>query len=255
MNTLPKKRSVSIGDRTVEYIASGAGSPVIVLINGAGGPVEGWFRVFSELAKLTAVFAYNRAGIGKSSKPAEPQSGMVLVETLRATLQKAEISPPYILVAHSLGGLIANLFARLFPTEVAGVVFLEAAAPEDVAAMAAYERPLQKLLRQLIERVRGTNNLDETVQAHQTVAHIESAPSFPNIPVVVITGGKPALAWLAPAQALAARAEHQRRLSRISPRGKQIIASRSGHFPQFSEPELVVDVVRDVMHSTKLLGA
>lgn len=249
MNSLPKKKTISIEGKTVEYVTSGNGSPVIVLINGAGGPIEGWHRVFSELEKLSAVFAYNRASIGKSSKPTEPQTGGVLVETLRASLLGAGLVPPFVLVGHSLGGLIANLFARTCPTEIAGVVFLDATAPEDIAAMATHESRLQKVLKQLLDRVFGKDMFGETTHVQQTVTLIEQAPAFPDIPIVVVSGGKPAMSWLTPAPALAARAEHQRRLSRLSPRGKQIVAEMSGHFPQFSEPAVVVKAIHDVLHS------
>lgn len=249
MNSLPRKKTTSVDGKTVEYITSGNGAPTIVLVNGAGGPVEGWHRVFSELEKLSAVFAYNRAGIGKSSKPTEPQTGGALVETLRASLLKVGLVPPYVLVGHSLGGLIANLFARTYPNEVAGVVFLDATAPEDVAAMAAHKSPLQRFLKKLLDGMLGKDTLGETTHVQSTVALIEQAPAFPDIPVIVVSGGKPAMAWLTRAPALAARAEHQRHLSRMSPQGKQMVAEKSGHFPQLSEPAVVVEAVRDVLHS------
>lgn len=249
MKSLPQKNTLIVDGKSVEYVSSGAGSPVIVLINGAGGPIEGWFRVFSELEKLSTVFAYNRAGIGKSSKPTEPQTGSILVEMLRVSLLEVGLAPPFVLVGHSLGGLIANLFARTYPNEVAGVIFLDATAPEDVAAMAAHESPLQKILRNALEKVLGKDTFGETTHVQRTIALIEQAPVFPDIPVVVVSGDKPAMSWLTPAPALAARAEHQRQLSFLSPRGKQVVAARSGHFPQFSEPEVVVEAVRDVLHS------
>jgi len=252
VKSLPKKKTISIDGKTVEYITSGTGSPVVVLVNGAGGPIEGWFRVFSGLEKLSTIFAYNRAGIGKSSKPTEPQTGSVLVETLRASLLNAGLKPPYVLVGHSLGGLIANLFARTYPDTVAGVVFLDATAPEDLASMAAYESSLQRFLRRLLERVSGKDPLGEVAHDHYTVSLIERAPAFPNIPVVVVSGGKPAMSWLTPAAALVARAENQRRLAQLSPRGKHVVASKSGHFPQFSQPEIVIEAVRSVLQSREI---
>lgn len=174
--------------------------------------------------------------------------GDVLVKTLHASLFQAGPAPPFILVGHSIGGLIANLFARTYPNEVGGVVFLDATAPEDVAAMAVHESSLQRVLKRLLDRVFGKDTFGEITHVQQTVSLIEQAPAFPDIPVVVVSGGKPAMSWLSSAPFLAARAEHQRRLSRLSPRGKQIIADKSGHFPQLSEPAVVVQAVRDVLH-------
>jgi len=63
------KQQASINGQTLEYVIAGQGSPLIVLINGAGGPIEGWFRVMEPLSALGTVFAYNRPGTGGSGKP------------------------------------------------------------------------------------------------------------------------------------------------------------------------------------------
>ncbi len=52
----------------------------------------------------------------------EPQTGDVVVQTLHALLEDLGLCPPYVLVGHSLGGLFANLFARVYPDETAAVV-------------------------------------------------------------------------------------------------------------------------------------
>lgn len=247
MKALPQSRILTVGGSALEYARAGMGSPTIVLINGSGGPIEGWHRVFAELESLGTVIAYNRPGIGKSTKPATPQTGEVMVETLRALLLALKLAPPYLLVAHSFGGLIANLFARCHPQDVSGIVFLDATAPEDIAAMAAFESPTQRFLRGVVDRVFGQDPFGETTHAQRTVELIAQAPSFPDVPVWAITGGKPAMAWLTPPPALAARAAHQLHLASLSPRGKQIVAARSGHFPQFSEPEVVIQVVREAI--------
>lgn len=252
MKSLPQKQTVSIGGATLEYVRSGKGAPIIVLINGAGGPIEGWHRVFTELETLGTVFAYNRLGIGKSSKPTTPQTGAVMLETLRTLLLKAHLPPPYLLVAHSLGGLIANLFARCYPQDVTGVVLLDATAPEDIDVMTTYESPLQRFVNGVVDRVFGKDTLGETAQIQHTVELINQAPAFPDIPVVVVTGGKPALSWLTPAPALAARAAHQQHLARLSSKGKHVIAQNSGHFPQFSEPEVIIQAVRAAIELTRV---
>lgn len=45
---------------------------------------------------------------------------------LRELLGAQDIAAPYVLVAHSLGGLYAHRFAQLYPRDVAGLVWLDA---------------------------------------------------------------------------------------------------------------------------------
>lgn len=234
-------------DNVTEYVRAGHGSPTIILINGAGGPVEAWYRLMPELARLGTVFAYNRPGVGESDKPQQPQTGAVMAADLHALLRSEGISGPYVLVAHSLGGLIANLFARQYPDQVAGVVMLDATAPEDPAAMEAHKGAIARLMEKVSGSLFAQDPMGETAHVAQSVAQIGSAPPFPDVPLAVVSGGRPAMAWLTPSKALQARAEHQRRMAALSPRGKHIIAARSGHFPQFSEPALVLKAVRDVI--------
>jgi pimeloyl-ACP methyl ester carboxylesterase len=258
LKSIPPKKTVAVGSSTFEYVVSGTTSPALVLINGAGGPIEGWNSIFSELEKIGTVFAYNRPNIGRSSKPTEPQTGDLLVQTLRALLLEVGLPPPYILVGHSLGGLVANLYARCHPNEVLGVVFLDATAPEDFAIFSAHEGRVPKLLRKTLDAIFGSDHLGEIAHVSHTSDQVSLAPSFPDIPVTVVTGGKPAMSWLIPARILSARTEHQRRLASISPGAKQIIAERSGHFPQISEPAVVVHAIRetltDVSHSSQSPG-
>jgi pimeloyl-ACP methyl ester carboxylesterase len=247
MKPLPAKQKLDVNGATLQYIQSGTGSPTIVLVNGSGGPVEGWLKVHGALEELGTVFAYNRPGIGGSSKPAVPQTGDVVVATLRELLNTAGLAPPYLLVGHSLGGLFVNLFARQFPQEVSGVVMLDATAPEDVSVMAAHQSAFQRCIQWALDALLGKNAFGETEHLARTVELIQQSGPFPAVPLIVVTGGKPALSWATPAPALAARAENQRRLAALSPQGRQVMAQRSGHFPQFSEPAVVVNAIREAV--------
>jgi len=173
-----------------------------------------------------------------------------MVDSLRALLGEVGLPAPYLLVGHSIGGLIVNLFARLHPSETAGVVLLDAAAPEDVSAMARHQSALQKLAQRVTNAFAKRDPLAETEHVEETVTQIEQAPLFPPLPLVVLTGAKPAMRWATPAAALATRAEHQKRLAALSPRGTQIMAAKSGHFPQFTEPDVVIAAVERalIMH-------
>lgn len=248
------KRLADLDGRRFQYTVAGAGRPPILLINGGGGPIEGWFRVFRPLSALSTVFAYNRAGIGKSDRPTEPQTADVVVRDLRALLATLSLTPPYVVVGHSLGGLFANLLARRHPHEVAGVVLLEASAPDDIALMKSGEGAFQRVIRRALDSVFGKDQFGEPDHAETSARQVAGAGPFPDIPLAIVTGGKPAMAFLTPAHQRQGRAANQAALAALSPRGQQVIAARSGHFPQFSEPDVVVGAIEDVWRAAAALA-
>lgn len=246
MYRFPAKHCAEVLGETLEYVSAGVGPATVVLVNGAGGPIEGWYKVFGPLAGFCRVFAYNRPGIGGSGKPQTAQTGSHLVASLRGLLQAAGLAPPYLLVGHSLGGLIVNLYARLHPAEVAAVLLLDATAPADVECQPRFETGLQRALRRVLSWL-PQDARAEVCHVGTTVAELQAAPDFPAIPLAVLSGNRPAMAWATPAEALAARAQHQRELAALSPLGVHLIAERSGHFPQLSEPQRVVDTIHTLI--------
>ena len=43
-----EKNIIEINGNDFEYAVKGAKSPAIILINGAGGPIEGWSKVWGD---------------------------------------------------------------------------------------------------------------------------------------------------------------------------------------------------------------
>lgn len=224
----------------------------IVLINGAGVGLKGWSALFPAIGSLGSVFAYNRCGVGGSDRPRSRQDGAAIVAALRELLAAAGLEPPYLLVGHSLGGLYANLFARLHPAEVCACVLLEATHPKDRAVLKEHEGQLLKALGKLLHRPQErfrANVHSELKWVDQTAAQIDSAGSFPAIPLTVVTGGRAPPAWLLSPAAVQARRRHQLELARLSPLGRQVIAQRSGHFPQLTEPRLVLGEIERLLQA------
>ncbi len=239
------KRVTTINGAALEYVVAGSGTPAIVLLNGAGGPLEGWVRLLASLEAVSTVVAYNRLGIGQSSKPSEPQTGDVVVSTLRALLESLDVHPPYILVGHSLGGLFVNLFARTYPSEVGAVVFLDSAAPADSTLIEEHGTGTQRFMQGVVDAVFGRDQLGEAACVPETVEMIARAGPFPPVPVVVISGDRPPRG--VPPAVRAARTRNQEGLVALSPLGEHVVASKSGHFPQISEPGLVSEAIRSVV--------
>lgn len=247
------KNKVKTSRGTIEYHRSGGtGKPNIVLINGGSGPIEGWMRILPGLPESASVFAYNRLGISGSDKPTEPQDGISIVETLREALTLVGLKPPYLLVGHSLGGLYANLYARLYPEETAGVIFLEASHPKDLTlneSQGSVVKALNKLLS-AFDFLSPHKKFDEVHFVKDTAGHIHQHAAFPQVPVYVITGGKENR--MMPQEVRDKRREHQLELLTLSPHSKHVIAGNSGHFPQLTEPNVVLDTIGECMKACDL---
>lgn len=223
------------------FSLSGQGSPTIVMLGGAGASLEGWIKLFPEIEALGTVMTYDRPGVGGSGRPREAQMGTTVILQLRALLREIGARPPFLLVGHSFGGLHANLFARVYPEETCGVLFLEATAPDDVRNMKRYRSSLQRAVAGLLDRVSPPDPNDEISNEAETVEEIAEAPPFPPIPVTVLSGGKRLPRWMVSIEAQRERERNQLLLARLSPLGERVIAPRSAHFPQMSEPRLVLD--------------
>ena len=61
-------------------------------------------------------------------------------DELRRLLTHAGIAPPYVLVGHSFGGLVIRAFARAFPADIAGLVFVDPLHPEEWCTPSDHQR-------------------------------------------------------------------------------------------------------------------
>ncbi len=231
-----EKKTIFVNGNDFEYAVMGTRSPAIILINGAGGPIEGWYKLWGKFGHESVLFAYNRLGMGKSSKPKEPQTGMVMVKDLKEILLSLKIYPPYIIVGHSLGGFVAHLFTITYPDDVCGIVFLESSTIQDALS----ERKKEKVI--------GQSDFSEVSHVLSTINQIQELRTFPNIPIIVVAGSKPAFGWIMPRAIKEARMNHQKELLSLSGRGRVTIARKSGHFPQLSEPDLVISEIYSLLN-------
>ncbi|MDB5872768.1 MAG: hypothetical protein JWQ07_2210 [Ramlibacter sp.] len=244
--TVPARQKLQTRSGALEYVVSGHGQPTIVLLNGAGVTLDGWRALRPAIDRLGTVFAWNRFGVRGSDAPRLAQTGAVVVASLRELLAYAGLQPPYVLVGHSLGGLYANLFARLYPRETAAVLFLEATHPDDHKVLQQHETQLTRAIAKVFDMPQWLfrANLHAEIEwVEETVHEIAAAGPFPAVPVTVVTGGADPPRWLMSPAARQARHAHQQALARLSPQGKQVVAAKSGHFPQLTEPALVLEVL------------
>jgi pimeloyl-ACP methyl ester carboxylesterase len=123
----PIGRMIDVGGYRLHMHVEGEGTPTVVLDAGAGGIGLAWELVRPAIAKVTRVVTYDRAGLGWSQASPYPRDAAAMALELHTMLVKANISGPYILVGHSLGGSVARQFAAKYPNEVAGLVMVDSA--------------------------------------------------------------------------------------------------------------------------------
>jgi pimeloyl-ACP methyl ester carboxylesterase len=126
----PPGRLVDVGTHRLHLNCVGRG-PSVVFDAALGGSSLGWVYVQPEVARFATACTYDRAGFGWSDPGPLPRTTGRIADELRALLHTAAIAPPYILVGHSFGGLTMRLYADRYPDEVAGLVLLDPAYPED----------------------------------------------------------------------------------------------------------------------------
>jgi len=134
----PEGKLVDIGDRRIQLDCRGAGSPTVVFESGLDvlGSLA-WAAVHDDVARTTRACAYSRAGILWSDATPGGQDGKTVVADLHAALERAGEKPPYVLVAHSIGGPYALIYTRDYSSEVAGLVFVDASHPDQTERLRA----------------------------------------------------------------------------------------------------------------------
>lgn len=237
------KRTEWVGAQRLEYLFQGEGAPTVVF--NSNTDMDSWGKVMPEVAKLTRVFADSRPGHGGSKPQMGRNTGKRVVERLHRLLDETGQRPPYVLVAHSYIGLFANLFARTYPDEVAGVVFVDASHPDQEDWWHKH-LPVQSFNSNVIAR--ETFNY-ELFDFEVVADDIKAAGPFPYVPVAVITAGK---RWILDTRSWRQQwMVFQQDLAAMSPQGTQTIAAESGHAIQLQQPELVVEAIRQIVEQAR----
>jgi pimeloyl-ACP methyl ester carboxylesterase len=271
---------VDIGGRSLYLECHGTGSPTVVLEAGYRASARYWSddllhpeaprtMVLPAVAEFTRVCAYDRPGtyasIGEDDFPSrsdpitQPRTTPEVVADLHALLQAADIPGPYVLAAHSLGGLFARLYASTYPDEVVGLVLvdayserLESLLPPD--RWAALVRLNQGFGTDEVVPIPGYGDVetlgwgaDNAVVREATVA----SPLRP-MPLAVLAHGKP-FAVPEDAQGFTSRSLEaflraaNEDLATLVPNARFFVASDSGHDIHQDQPALVTEAIRQVV--------
>ena len=100
-------------------------APLVIIFPGSGAACESWNPVATQISSFARVFLYDRAGIGRSERGPDRDTGEVNARELSKLLKHIGVKGPYVLVAHSYGGCVAREFLQDHSREVVGMVLSE----------------------------------------------------------------------------------------------------------------------------------
>lgn len=124
---------VSIGPHSLHVSTSGIprrpSEPVIIFFSGGGAPCAFYCRLQKLLGEEHRVYFYDRAGYYPSDRGcSKTLTAQDAASELSVLLCQIAVGPPYVLVGHSYGGIVARAFLDLVPHgAVTGMVLADAA--------------------------------------------------------------------------------------------------------------------------------
>lgn len=278
---------VDVGNgRSIYAKCAGRGSPTVVLIAGKGNGAQDWqdvlapgdpahdapgddipwgmgtlgpspAAVFPSVARFTRVCTYDRPDVrvdGPDITTPRPQPHTVDLDVsdLHALLTALGEPTPYVLVAHSYGGLVANLFARTYPQAVGGLVMVDTVTPriEDVTSAV-------RLVNWDAANATTSPQMREGVRLIDAFERIAAAPPLPPVPAVVLSADKPWRTDLVPAGAAPVEtvtfAQWRAALDLLAHDldAENITRTDSGHDIYLYHPALVTDQIRRIVDDVR----
>jgi len=281
----PPGEVIRVNERRMHLFMRGAAAgPLVIIEQGLASPSLLWWPIQESVARFARVCTYDRAGYLWSDPPAGRRSIEDRVADLHTVLSQCGTPPPFVLVAHSFGGILVQEFARAFPGEVAGVVLVDT--PDHAlmfresslrflrqglaiqkvmrfAAQVGLVRLLGKRLNLLLPEDEVGYALTVTpahsaavaddmrcvLQANRTAREPLPAGYLGDVPLLAMTHG---VAFPGPAAVLEEGwDEGQRQLLSLSTNSELVRAVKCNHFIPMEDPMLVVEAIRRVHAAAK----
>jgi pimeloyl-ACP methyl ester carboxylesterase len=211
-----------------------------------GEDVQTWEAVQKSLSHWTT-FSYDRPGLGQSEPTPAPRDGETLARELHELLGALKLPPPYVLVGHSLGGAIVQIFANFYPREMKALVLLD---PEDGRLIEQVRKQLSKeewdqraaaISRYVKLAPEQQREMDASGATGDEVAKIRN---LPDIPIVLFTGTLLNPEFPGNVVEQKAKFELHRQLMLANPQTKQVLVPESRHYIHVDKPDVVIAEIK-----------
>ncbi len=260
-------KQVSVGNRNLAVACLGDGQPTVVLESGFGDDAGAWTspELQPKIATFSKVCAYSRAGLGESDPAPGQRTVQDVVNDLAALLADSSMDGPFVLVGHSIGGLLINMYAHQRPHRAAGLVFVDSSHPNQGGE---FRKALPTALNDAFD-LHGTppENLDSLEARKQGETDDMRSGSLGNEPAVVLTADttlvdRAAIDWTKENIWVGYnedvdRAEKtvwkglQEQYAGLSNNARRTEVRGSSHYIQHHNPGVVVEAIRQVVEAVR----
>jgi pimeloyl-ACP methyl ester carboxylesterase len=237
-------RGVAVDGKSLHFMicAGRRSGPVVLLEAGATLDSTEWTEVIARLAGRTdaTIIAYDRAGMGRSQALDTPYDIVQEVDRLHAGLRKLRRNRPLLMVGHSYGGYLIQLYAHRYAADVMGLVYVDANTVQGIGGVEG----AKALIDPVIAADRnGEGKFNDMRLARGYVVATEAMTRIPppsRIPVTVITQG----AADQPMSNAGSKRWREGHLALAATSGGRIVyADGSGHMIPTEKPGIVADAI------------
>jgi pimeloyl-ACP methyl ester carboxylesterase len=232
----------------------GSGAATVVLIAGFGDGGNNWGPIEGPITQGGArVCSYARFGTGTSDAPPDVQTFRSQATDLHTALDALGETGPYVVVGHSFGGAEAVAFASMFPSEVRGLMLLDASPTTWPAAACAVPDDGSDTAHNMQQLCAASHNPDsnpERLDIAAAFADVATITSLSALPTVVVTAAArtlPGLDPVATARLDEVWSEGQQHWASLSTVGRVVSVADTSHYIQIDQPAVVIDQIQQLL--------
>ncbi len=243
-------QTLTVKGEPTRIVLQGKGNPPVIFESGLGEDATTWAAVQPAVSQFATTLSFDRPGLGASPPTSAARDGVTLAQELHDLIHEAGLVPPYVLVGHSLGGAVVQLFADRYPTDVAGLVLVD---PED-------GRIVQRLKARLTAS--QWNEREKALARHGPMppavqrefdamvaeggAQVAQISSLPAVPSILLTGTAVDSSFPGNPEEQRLKWELHHELLLRNPGMKQVQVPESRHYIQNDAPETVIVSIRSI---------
>lgn len=281
----PPGKLVDVDGHRMHIFCQGQGSPTVIVEQGVGSQSLGWAPLNERMSSITTVCAYDRAGMGYSDPLDHPSPASESVRRLHTLLARAGITNDIVLVGWSMGGMYSREYYRQFPGQVKGMVLVDSSHEQQFSRMGdpdvGYVNPLRReqylapfgwiRLSGQVEQRFANSPLPAPIRDRLIAINLKShmartmvmegdafradlganrtPPNLGSIPLIVLSEGKPNIPFMQ--ERIQTWYQLQDELAHLSTNGRHIVATQSAHAIHRTEPDLILDAVREIVSAVR----